>query len=686
MQPNNLTALDFTDIKSSIKAYLRTRSEFSDYDFEGSGLSYLIDTLAYNTYYSAFMANMSMNEAFIASSTVRDNIVNIAKLLNYTPNSVVSSKAYLELEIQTNQTAGAWPASVTLGKGSVATGGNYTWNRLEPFTAEVDQTTGIATLKCVLIQEGSVINYAYTVNTFAKQNYVVPTADADIATLKVSVRANESSTSSDVYNKVENVTNVTATDRVYFLSETEDMRYELTFGDDVVGRKLGDGEVIDLEYLVTAGKDANDVTAFAFIGVITDSNAVTYSASDVNVTVKNTSYGGSDEESVESIKYNAPRYYSAQYRAVTSKDYEVIMQKIYDNVASVVAYGGDELYPPVYGKVYIAVKTKTGSKLNDATKINLSKQLRAYAMASIEPVVTDAESIYVYPKVFITYDPACSARSVSAIESNAQNAINEWAVSSKVNNFNSSFSLAKFQKAITLADKCISDVSTQVSLLKYIAPKPTETNTYCISTGAPIYDSAPGKTSNADGCVKEPVIVSGRFRLADRPTVDQYFEDDGFGNLRTYYNSGNRKVITSSNAGTVNYTTGDICFGPANITGASGNNQGVLAGTAVDTDSDGIFEGGSVDSSADGLAALGDLNIPVQIIPANASQIPTPSPDTIIGVINPTIDLGAIGTTPPTSIPLNSLTPTIFETTSTPTTLSPISITNTGSTATQSCF
>ena len=259
-------------------------------------------------------------------------------------------------------------------------------------------------------------------------------------------------------------------------------------------------------------------------------------------------------------------------------------------------------------------------------------------------------------------------------------------VASKVNNFNSSFSLAKFQKSITLADKCIADVSTQVSLVKYITPKTAETNTYCISTGAPIYDSAPGKTSNADGCVKEPVVVSGRFRLSDRPTVDQYFEDDGFGSLRTYYNSGNRKVITNQSAGTINYSTGDICFGPANITGASGKNLSVLAGTAVDTDADGIFEGGSVDTSASALANLGDLNIPVQIIPSNASQIPTPSPDTIIGVINPTIDLGAIGSTPPTSIPLNSLTPTIFESSSTPLTLNPITITNSGSTTTQSCF
>ena len=684
MQPNNLTALDFTDIKSSIKSYLRTRGEFSDFDFEGSGLSYLIDTLAYNTYYTAFMANMSMNEAFIASSTVRDNIVNIAKLLNYTPRSIVAASAYLHLDVQTTQTAGAWPASVTLSKGATATGGNYTWNRLDTFTAEVDQTTGIASLKCVKMQEGSVINFAYTVNTFAAQNYVVPTADADIATLKVSVRANESSTSSDVYNKVDNITNVKATDRIYFLSETEDMRYELTFGDDIIGRKLTDGEVIDLEYLVTAGAEANDISSFAFIGRITDSNGQVYAASDVDVTVAEIAFGGSVEESVESIKYNAPRYYSAQYRAVTAQDYEVIMSKIYDNVESVVAYGGDELYPPVYGKGYVAIKTKTGSKLNDATKISLAKQLRAYAMASIEPVVTDAESIYVYPKVFITYDPACSARSVSAIETNVQTAINEWAVSSKVNNFNSSFSLAKFQKAITLADKCVSDVTTQISLLKYITPKATETNTYCITTGAAIYDSAPGKTVN-DGCVKEPVIVSGRFRLNDRPTVDQYFEDDGFGNLRTFYNSGNRKVITNSAAGTVNYTTGEVCFGPANIIGASGTNLDVLAGTAVDSDADGIYEGGTVDTSATAMAALGDLSIPVQIIPANASSIPTPSPDTIIGIVSPTIDIGAIGTTPPTSIPLNSLTPTIFEA-SAPITLNPITITNTGSTTTTSCF
>lgn len=684
MQPNNLTALDFTDIKSSIKSYLRTRGEFSDFDFEGSGLSYLIDTLAYNTYYTAFMANMSMNEAFIASSTVRDNIVNIAKLLNYTPRSIVASSAYLHLVVQTTQTAGAWPATVTLNKGAVATGGNYSWNRLDTFSAEVDQTTGQATLTCVKMQEGSIINFAYTVNTFAKQSYVVPTADADIATLKVSVRANESATNSDVYNKVDNITNVKATDRIYFLSETEDMRYELTFGDDVIGRKLTDGEVIDLEYLVTAGAEANDIASFAFIGKITDSNGQVYAASDVNVTIAETSFGGSVEESVESIKYNAPRYYSAQYRAVTSQDYEVIMSKIYDNVESVVAYGGDELYPPVYGKVYIAIKTKTGSKLNDATKISLAKQLRSYAMASIEPVVTDAESIYVFPKVFITYDPACSARSVSAIETNVQNAINEWAISSKVNNFNSSFSLAKFQKAITLADKCVSDVTTQVSLLKYITPKATETNTYCITTGAAIYDSAPGKTVN-DGCAKEPVIVSGRFRLNDRPTVDQYFEDDGFGNLRTFYNSGNRKVITNSAAGTVNYTTGEICFGPANITGASGTNLDVLAGTAVDSDADGIYEGGTVDTSAAAMAALGDLSIPVQIIPANASSIPTPSPDTIIGIVSPTIDIGSIGTTPPTSIPLNSLTPTIFEA-SAPVTLAPITITNPGSTTTTSCF
>ena len=682
MQPSNLTALDFEDIKSSIKTYLRTRSEFSDYDFEGSGLSYLVDVLAYNTYYSAFMANMSMNEAFLSSSTLRDNVINIAKLLNYTPKSIKASRAYLHLTLQTDQTAGSYPNNVTLQKGAVATGGNYTWNLLEARTQIVDKVAGQVTMGCVPIDEGSIVSFSYTVNTFAKQKYIIPSANADITTLSVTVKPNESSTTSDTYNLVENITNVKSTDRIYFLSETEDNQYEVTFGDDVIGRKLGDGEVITFEYLVTAGAAANGVSSFSFIGKLIDSNGVTYTSNNIRASLAEKSRFGEEAESIESIKFNAPRFYSAQYRAVTSQDYETIVKRIYDNVKTVVAYGGDQIYPPVYGKVFVAIKTKTGSILNDSTKKSLSQQLRAYAMASIEPVITDAQSIYVYPKVFITYDSACSTRSVSGIASSAQQAITEWAAASDINNFGGSFSLSKFQKAITLSNRCISDVSTQIQLLKYIDPTAGETNTYCISTGSPIYNSAPGNTDSS--CPKEPVIKSGKFRLANRPTVDQYFEDDGFGNLVTYYNSGNRKVITNTKAGTVNYETGEICFGPGNVVGAGGNNLPILDGTGVDTDNDGIVDSGEVDDSDAAIINLGPLRIPVTIIPDNSFTITNPDPGTIIEIVIPEITILPQGSALPSNIPLNSLVPDQFNVV--PTTIDIPDISNNGNFTNINCF
>ena len=680
MQPNNLTALDFEDIKSSIRSYLRTREEFTDYDFNGSSLSYLVDLLAYNTYYSSFMANMSMNEAFLSSSTIRDNVVNIAKLLNYTPRSIVASKAYLHLEIQTIQTAGVYPNNVTLVAGPIATGGNYTWNLLESRTAEVNQTSGIAEIRCVKIEEGSLIDYSYVVNNFIKQKYTIPTAQADTATLKVSVRANENTTDSDIYNLVENITNVKATDRVYFMSETEDMRYEIVFGDGVIGRALGNGEVIDLSYLVTSGAEANGVTTFSFVGSVTDSTGQAYDPEDSTVTVAETSKFGSLEETIESIKFNAPRFYSSQYRAVTTQDYEVITKRLYDNAKSVVAFGGDELVPPIYGKVYVGIKTKSGSKLNDTTKKSISQSLRPYTMASIEPVVVDADSIYVYPRVFITYDPACSSRAVSGITTNAQNAINDWASQTGINNFNGSFSLSKFTKAITLSDRCIADVTSQISIVKYINPALAETNTYCISTGSPLYNSAPGASGDgSDGCLKEPVVKSSRFRTLDRPNVDQYFEDDGFGKLFTYYNSGNRKVVTNASAGSVNYDSGEICFGPVSIIGSGGNNLPVNTPTdGTEADSD------DVDTSAAAKANIGEIRIAVQIIPANSSTITVPDPATVIEIVIPTISVNPIGTTLPSSIPLNSLAPSDFEVT--PVTIDIPDITNNGDFSFQPCF
>ena len=676
MQPNNLTALDFEDIKASIKSYLRTRTEFSDYDFDGSALSYLIDTLAYNTYYTSFNANMALNEAFLPSSTVRDNIVKVAKLLNYTPKSILCSRACLNVQFQTTAVNGFFPSSVTLPRGPVATGGNYIWNVIDDVTAEVNTSTGIAEFDDLEIYEGSLIEFNYLVNTFANQRYIIQSQDADISTLTVRVKPNETSTNSDLYSRVDNITQLNATTRAYFISETDDMRYEIKFGDDSVGRSVKDGEVISLRYMVTDGKDANGVQTFSFIGNTIDSNGNVYSPSAVDVIVKSKSVLGDDAETVESIKYYAPRYYSAQYRAVTAQDYEVITKNIYDNADAVVAFGGDSMNPPVYGKVYVVIKTKTGSDLNDQTKSSLSSQLRKYAMASIEAVIVDVDNIYVNPKIFVTYDTGCGSNT-SQIKSDISQAILDWGSQSKINNFNSSFSTQSFERAIELSNSCITDVSTQLTLLKYIKPNADQTNTYCISTGSPIYNSAPSQDGDNGDCKKEPVILSGPFRTADRPGVDQQFEDDGYGNLRMFYNTGNRKVYTNNNAGTVNYATGEICFGPVNIIGAGGNNVPDIDIVITDS-STGLGSVINTDNLPTG------LQVPVQVIPSNSAVLPATTPGTIINIISPEISVTPIGTQFPSQIPLNSLTPGDFNVT--PVVLDIPTIDNSGSLNTSSCF
>ena len=489
------------------------------------------------------------------------------------------------------------------------------------------------------------------------------------------VKANETSTTSDVYTVVDTVTSLTPTSRVFFLSEGEDSRYELTFGDDSVGRALKDGEVIEMEYLVTKGPIANDVEGFSFIGKMIDSAGVSYTAVSATIEMKEKSQLGALAESVESIKYNAPRFYSSQYRAVTAQDYAILTKKVYDNAESVVAYGGDSLNPPIYGKVYIAVKTKTGSSLNDQTKKQIASNLRQYAMASIDPVVIDPDNIYIYPKVFVQYDTGCGS-DTSSIKTNVQNAITEWATQTQINNFNSIFRAQAFEKAIILADKCVTDVSLQTTILKYIKPTTGQTNTYTIATGGALYNSAPSKTSLTTDGVKEPILLSGLFRTADRPGVDQQFEDDGYGNLKTFYNTGTRKVVTNSNAGTVNYDTGEIAFGPINLVGTGTNIP--LSGVTV---TDATSGAGSV---TDPSALPSGLQLPVQFIPANSGGISASTPGTILNIVLPEVTVAAVGTTPPPSIPLNSLTPTTFDQTPTLVTVSDIS--NSGSLNTSTCF
>lgn len=657
MIPNNLTAMDFDSIKSSIKDYLRTRDEFTDYDFEGSTLSYLVDVLAYNTYYTAFNANMAVNETFLSSATVRDNVVSLAKTLNYTPRSSRAAKACVSFTVQTELLNDAYPQYVSLKKGITATGGAYTFNVLEDVNATTD-INGVATFNKTVIYEGSILTYRYTVSSFKKQKYLIPTDKVDTSTLRITVKPNAQSTQEDVYVLGEDVTNIKADSRVYFLSETEDQRYEIIFGDGVIGRKLQDGEVINISYVKSHEAAANDVQDFDFVGELEDQYGRTIdSIVETGLTVNERSQFGDSVESVESIKYTAPRDYTTQLRAVTSQDYSIITKKVYSNAESVIAFGGDELDPPVYGKVYVAIKTKTGNLLNNATKLSIAKDLRAYSMASIEPVIIDPSFLYVSNNLFVLYDPTKTSKSISELQSLVLGAIEQYAAQENINNFESSFSLSKFNKAIGLADSSIDSASVQTTLMRYMImnANTSAVDTYCIDFGQPLYDSNPSNDSG-DGtggsgstCYKEPIIRSGEFITTDRPTVVQYFEDDGFGNLRTYYNSGSSKIYTNNAAGSINYLTGKVCFGPVAIDNPPGGGK-----------------------------------LPVQVIPQNPSEVRPDTPGTIISLPTPDITVVPIGTLPPATIPLNNLNPEQYAVV--PAVVTPVTIDNAGDLNNMACF
>ena len=630
---------------------------------------------------------MALNEAFLDSATVRDNIVSHAKLLNYVPTSTTASIARISFTVQTTVVNGSYPSTLTLKKGPAATGGGFVWNVLDDITVNVNASSGIAEFTDVDIREGNLLTYSYVVDNNIRTEYEIPSSDVDMDTLVVRVRPNEASTNSDLYNKAANITDIVNTTRIYYPFEAEDKRFKIRFGDNVIGRKLIDGEVVDLEYLIASGSVANEVTSFSFKGTLLNNFGTRIPFSSTSgLKVQCKSQLGDSSESVDSIKYMAPRYYATQNRAVTSQDYAVITKKIYNNVDSVVAFGGDLLNPPVYGKVYIAIKTKTGSELNDATKKDLSNRLRDYAMASIDPVVINPDNLFVVPRLFVQYDPA-GGSSTSDIQSQIQSAVKEWGSQTQINNFNSTFRNNSFQRAVSLANKSISDVSTQTSVLVYIEPQVNQTNTYTISTGSPLYDSNPSNTgSNIEGdgaggtgtgtggtgagggsagvvddtsvCYKEPILLSGTFRTSDRPGIDQRFEDDGFGRLRIFYNTGTKKVYTNDNAGTVNYETGTINFGPISIIGTGGNlpQAGAVSVSDATTGAGRVIDRSLLPTS---------LQIPVQIIPADISAIPAATPATSLNIISPDVTVQPLGSETPPTIPLNSLTPTTFDQTET---------------------
>lgn len=565
MKPTNLIDINFEDIKESIKSYLRTRNEFTDYDFTGSTLSYLIDVLAYNTYYTAFNANMAINEMFLDSASLRDNIVSLARYLNYVPKSISCAKACVSLVARTQLGVdGTYPSTVTLLKGDVTVGtinGNsYSFVVLDDKTVTVDRSTGVAVFDSMKVYEGSLLSFQYIVDNKIQQNYIVPNENVDTETLKVYVRPDLQSTQYDRYNQVENITTVESSDKIYFLNETDDRRYQITFGDGVIGRKLVDNEVVYFEYVRTSGPEANNINSMSYIGQMVDNN--NQPITDVTLVLTDKSQLGSNPESLNLIKFNAPKYYASQNRAVTSSDYEAIIKRLYPNAKYVNAFGGELLNPPVYGKVIVAIKTTTGNKLNNLTKKDITAKLKPYSMASVETLIVDPEEFYINLSIFVA---ANTFRSVLSEESLSQNtaddirkkilaAIQDFGNREDLGNFGKTLSLSQLEKIILGSDPNINDVQFGVTPYKQIPYENlTSPKSWTFDFNLKLdcsCDSATGQT-----------VRSSKF-YTPGITQAQYLEDNGAGKLVSYYVQNNKKVITNTNAGSYNCDTGKVIVGP----------------------------------------------------------------------------------------------------------------------------
>jgi hypothetical protein len=393
----NFTSLDFDQIKDSLKDYLRSNSNFTDYDFEGSNLSTIIDLLAYNTYISSYNANMVSNEVFIDSATLRENVVSLARNIGYIPRSKQCSIANISFFVEVENPKSL---SLTLQKGIVCStsstfgGQSYIFSIPENITVPV--VDGIALFDNIKIYEGTFITQQIIVDPFnQRQRFILENENIDINTIRVFVRENLTSNTSVRYMFEDSILDVKPTSRVFYIQEIEDQRYELIFGDNVFGKKLESSNIVEVSYIVTNGESANGINNFTYSGRITDNDGNLIFAGFSLLTSISESRNGSEVESVDSIKKYAPRVYSAQNRAVTSSDYESIIPRIYPQTEAVTVFGGEELDPPKYGKVFITIKPIEGNFLSNGVKRNIKSELKKYSVAGIIPEILDLKYLYI---------------------------------------------------------------------------------------------------------------------------------------------------------------------------------------------------------------------------------------------------------------------------------------------------
>jgi len=543
---------DFDDIKANLKSFLQDQSEFQDYDFEGSGFAVLLDLLAYNTHYLGFNANMLANEMYLDSADIRKNIVSLAKMLGYTPTSPKSPTATIDILL--NNVTGN-PATVTMAKGTAFTttvdGETY------QFVTNAAHTTapinGVYTFSNISIFEGTLVTFKYTADsTDVDQRFVIPSVSADTSTLKVSVQNSASDTTTSTYTLATGITSINATSKVYFLQEMEDGKFEVYFGDDVLGNKLDDGNIVILEYIVSNKDEANGASSFTLSGSIGG-------YSDVTLTTVSSAQGGAEAQTKESIRYNAPLQYSAQDRAVTTGDYETIVQSLYPNAQSVSAWGGEDDETPVYGVVKIAIKAASGSTLTNTTKTNLVTQLKKYNVASVRPEIVDPETTSILLTTNVKFDQNSANKTADTLKSDILTTLTNYNTNT-LTQFDGVFRYSKVTGLIDNTDSSILSNITTLKIRKDFTPTLTVSSKYNVYFRNSLYNPHSGHNSAAGG-----ILESSGFKVSGDSSTVFYLDDDGAGNIRRYSFSGATRVYSASNQGTIDYDTGSITINSLSV-------------------------------------------------------------------------------------------------------------------------
>tara|TARA_B100000282_G_scaffold87347_1_gene60946 strand:- start:94 stop:2022 length:1929 start_codon:yes stop_codon:yes gene_type:complete len=545
-----VTELDFDNIKTNLKTFLKAQEEFKDYDFEGSGMSVLLDTLAYNTHYLGFNANMLANEMFLDSASLRSSVVSHAKTLGYETTSVRAPVATINVTLSTDSNTKTMSAGTAFS--TTVDGTDYQFVTIADVTAS--NTGSAVPFESVKIYEGTYVTTRYTVDTSdVDQSFTLNNPNSDTSTLTVKVQTSAADTTTTTYTKATDITQLSSDSTVYYLQEVDGGKFEVYFGDGTVSKSLSDGNIVILQYVVTNKSLANGAQTFTSPSSID-------SVTSITVTTESSATGGSEAESIDSIKLQAPLDYSSQGRAVTVDDYKSYTKKLFPNTQAVSVWGGEDgsydtstgvSSNPEYGKVFISIKSTTGENLTTVQKSNLVKAFAPYKVASVTPVIVDPEITYLILNVTFNYDSTATTSTKDELASLIATTISNYNTSD-LQEFNSSFRHSKLTGLIDDTDSSILNNTTTVTMGKFFTPVASSTS-YTISFGNAFYNPYSGYNTNQGG-----ILASTGFYLDNNTTTEYFFDDDGSGNLRIYSLASGVRTYLNSSAGTVDYTNGTI--------------------------------------------------------------------------------------------------------------------------------